>query len=622
MKLRSLILALVALALIAFMLGAATAQTPPSITPSTESVTVTTSGSIAFPAGRQLAQTFTAATRASTAPVMSGQLGWETDTGILYRANGTSAGNWVAVLSGGGLWGSIAGTLSNQTDLQSALDAKLSIAGAVTSYQPLDFDLTSVAALTTTAFGRSLLTLGDSGSLAVAAGLGNVEDVTLSLWTGSANITTTGTITTGSWQGDVIQAAYGGTGFTTLTELADELLVPQPQGTWAAGIAYSRGDSVIAPGEGTFIALQPHVSDTDENGILSGANWTSYWVKLSDSPLLAYPTPWSISEGGTGATNASAARANLGLVIGANVQAFDSDLADLADGSLTGSKVGSGIDASNITTGTLPPDRLGTGSALQVLRRNAANDALEFATLTSGDTPGGSGSELQYRAGPSTLGAVTGSATSNGGITLAPSSGSALTLTGGTVTESAPLMTGTQTFGAAGVTFRGVEITITDTASASDSTLFRVRGGASGTTDAFTVTKDSGLDVKSTNSNGRVLSLSSQYGSTNISIGGANSTTIDSLAATNYGSFTITSGGGGPVITKSVSGHLSLEVGPGKNIALFGFGSYGGGGGVVFIKNCATAPFANPTGGGVLFVENGALKYRGSSGTVTTIAPP
>jgi hypothetical protein len=34
-----------------------------------------------------------------------------------------------------------------------------------------------------------------------------------------------------------------------------------------------------------------------------------------------------------------------------------------------------------------------------------------------------------------------------------------------------------------------------------------------------------------------------------------------------------------------------------------------------------TAPAANLTGGGILFVEAGALKYRGSSGTVTTIAP-
>jgi hypothetical protein len=34
----------------------------------------------------------------------------------------------------------------------------------------------------------------------------------------------------------------------------------------------------------------------------------------------------------------------------------------------------------------------------------------------------------------------------------------------------------------------------------------------------------------------------------------------------------------------------------------------------------ATVPTANPTGGGVLYVEAGALKFRGSSGTITTIA--
>lgn len=33
----------------------------------------------------------------------------------------------------------------------------------------------------------------------------------------------------------------------------------------------------------------------------------------------------------------------------------------------------------------------------------------------------------------------------------------------------------------------------------------------------------------------------------------------------------------------------------------------------------ATAPGANPTNGGVLWVQSGALKYRGSSGTVTTL---
>ena len=48
--------------------------------------------------------------------------------------------------------------------------------------------------------------------------------------------------------------------------------------------------------------------------------------------------------------------------------------------------------------------------------------------------------------------------------------------------------------------------------------------------------------------------------------------------------------------------------------------SFGTGVGVVAIANAGTVPSTNPTGGGVLYVEAGALKYRGSSGTISTIA--
>ncbi len=54
----------------------------------------------------------------------------------------------------------------------------------------------------------------------------------------------------------------------------------------------------------------------------------------------------------------------------------------------------------------------------------------------------------------------------------------------------------------------------------------------------------------------------------------------------------------------------------------FGFNgtSWGGGEYVLFISNAKTNPSSNPTGGGILYVDAGALKYRGSSGTTTTIA--
>jgi hypothetical protein len=49
-------------------------------------------------------------------------------------------------------------------------------------------------------------------------GLGNVENVALSTWPGSANITTVGTITAGVWQGSPIVANKGGTGLTAINQ--------------------------------------------------------------------------------------------------------------------------------------------------------------------------------------------------------------------------------------------------------------------------------------------------------------------------------------------------------------------------------------------------------------------
>jgi hypothetical protein len=62
--------------------------------------------------------------------------------------------------------------------------------------------------------------------------------------------------------------------------------------------------------------------------------------------------------------------------------------------------------------------------------------------------------------------------------------------------------------------------------------------------------------------------------------------------------------------------------GSGAQVSFFGAGSYGGGRNVIFITSTGTVPSSNPTGGGILYVEAGALKYRGTSGTVTTLGPP
>lgn len=55
-------------------------------------------------------------------------------------------------------------------------------------------------------------------------------------------------------------------------------------------------------------------------------------------------------------------------------------------------------------------------------------------------------------------------------------------------------------------------------------------------------------------------------------------------------------------------------------ISILGASAGGAVGAAIALKNVTTAPASNPTGGGVLYVQSGALKYKGSSGTITTLA--
>ena len=77
---------------------------------------------------------------------------------------------------------------------------------------------------------------------------------------------------------------------------------------------------------------------------------------------------------------------------------------------------------------------------------------------------------------------------------------------------------------------------------------------------------------------------------------------------------------GNTSVVLQTNGVDRIGLGAAGNIALFGHSTFGGGVNVIGITNRTTAPTTNPTLGGLLYVEAGALKYRGSSGTVTNIA--
>ncbi len=105
-------------------------------------------------------------------------------------------------------------------------------------------------------------------------------------------------------------------------------------------------------------------------------------------------------------------------------------------------------------------------------------------------------------------------------------------------------------------------------------------------------------------------------GATNTSTTGVISLIVQDASGTNLDGGTVVlspgnqTGSGNPGLTFILAGNLAFRT-----------VDVGAGDGVIAIANATTNPTTTPTGGGILYVSAGALKYKGSSGTVTPIAP-
>lgn len=120
------------------------------------------------------------------------------------------------------------------------------------------------------------------------------------------------------------------------------------------------------------------------------ANFTAAKTAIDDNDLridalLATDTCTSPPCALTAGTTVGGTEIVLDSDIGTTVQAFDSDLSDLADGSLSGSKIGSGLDGATITAGTVADARIAStitrdtewDTAAEI---NAATTDLDFMT--------------------------------------------------------------------------------------------------------------------------------------------------------------------------------------------------------------------------------------------------
>lgn len=132
------------------------------------------------------------------------------------------------------------------------------------AYQPLDLDLTAIAALSTTTFGRNLLTLADAAALRTEAGLGGAA--TLNVGTGAGTVAAgddsriTGAAQKASNLSDLASAA------TARTNLGLGALAVASPGNWK--IVYTDGT-----GAGTGVALGSAGSVLTSNGASSAPSW-------------------------------------------------------------------------------------------------------------------------------------------------------------------------------------------------------------------------------------------------------------------------------------------------------------------------------------------------------------
>jgi hypothetical protein len=139
---------------------------------------------------------------------------------------------------------------------------------------------TVVAGLGTFLTNETEINVGEGTGIQV-----NEDSVQISpTYTGQTSITTLGTITSGTWNGAAVAISYGGTGLTT----------------------YSTGDILYASSPSALARLTAAVSG---NVLLSGT--TPSWGKVDLTTHITGTLP--IANGGTGATTAPTALANLGL---------------------------------------------------------------------------------------------------------------------------------------------------------------------------------------------------------------------------------------------------------------------------------------------------------------------
>ena len=166
-------------------------------------------------------------------------------------------------ISHGKEWKFVEGTGidSNWTDTSNGTDG-----------DPYDLTITNTAPFTGDVFDAdgTFASLRAQGTTKADVGLGNVENTALSTWSGSSNITTLGTIATGTWNGTRIGSAY----------LDTDIVYISTTQTITGSKTFSATSSTTVTGDWTF---QPAAGKKMKTSRIYSRTSETNWINLSSS---------------------------------------------------------------------------------------------------------------------------------------------------------------------------------------------------------------------------------------------------------------------------------------------------------------------------------------------------
>ena len=282
------------------------------------------------------AATATTATTAGTATTTTGNAGTATKLATARTINGVAFDGSANIdITASSDAGTLTGTTLKSTVTGSSLTSVGTLAN-LTVTNPIAGSITGNAATATLATNATTATTA-----------GNITATSNTTITSLSNLATVGTITSGVWSGTAVAVEKGGTGATTASAARTNLglvIGTDVQAPLVAGTNYlsPTGSAASLTNFPTFNqnTTGNATTATTAGNITATANTTL--TSLSSLATVGTITSgvWSgtavaVEKGGTGATTASAARTNLGLVIGTDVQAPNASITGATKTKLT-----------------------------------------------------------------------------------------------------------------------------------------------------------------------------------------------------------------------------------------------------------------------------------------------